>query len=276
MNARAIRSKAAWSMAALALAVVMFAVIDILALVAGKGAAALNGSLFTTMTTGIAGGLQNAIYGTFALVGLGIVLSVPIGVLAGVYGALFAPDPVAKFFRFVAEVMAGVPSIVIGYFGYTMLVVAWGFGFSLLAGGISLAILMLPYIVRATESTIRQLPHGYMEGARALGITPADAFRTILWKPALPGVLTGVLLAISIGLGETAPLLYTAGWSNFDPNWQLTKNPIGYLTYVVWTYLNEPYSAAHRLAYAAALLLTALVLLLHVAAKGLQRSTPSQ
>ena len=269
---RRIQSAAMWGIAWAATALVLFIVVDILASVVSRGVAGLRPSVFTTQTTGIAGGLENAILGTLFLVFWSLLFSAPVGILAGVHIALFARPAPARVLRFVTEVLAGVPSIVIGYFGYTIMVQAWGWGFSTLAGAISLSVLTLPYIVRTTEASLRQVPKSYYEGALALGLTPATALRTVLLRLALPGILTGLLLAISIGLGETAPLLYTAGWSNYNPSLHLIKNPVGYLTYVVWTYLNEPYNSAHQLAYTAALLLVALVLVLHIAVRILQRA----
>lgn len=275
---RSMQSGVLWGVSILALLLVLFLVVDILWLVVVKGAAGLHVTTFSTDTTGIAGGLQNAILGTLQLILFSALIAGPIGILGGAYMALFAGARSARILRFVSDVMAGVPSIVIGYFGYTVMVEHWGWGFSSLAGAISLAMLTLPYIVRTTESSLRQVPKSYYEGALALGLSPTTALRTVLFRPALPGILTGMLLAVSIGLGETAPLIYTAGWSNFNPTMQLFKNPVGYLTYVVWTYLNEPYDAAHQLAYTAALLLVLLVLCLHIVVRVLQRqgTDPSQ
>ncbi|KUO97195.1 phosphate ABC transporter permease [Ferroacidibacillus organovorans] len=267
---RKFASRMAWTLSIVALLFVVMVVLDILISVVRQGAGGISLSLFTTQTSGITGGLQNAILGTLDLIFFSTLFAGPVGILGGIYLAVFASDRVARVFRFVAEVLAGIPSIVIGYFGYTMMVQTFGWGFSVLAGSISLSILTLPYIVRMTEASIRQVPKSYYEGALALGLTPFSALRTVVMRPATPGIVTGLLLAVSIGLGETAPLIYTAGWSNFNPTLHLTKNPIGYLTYVVWTYLNEPYASAHQLAYTAALLLIFLVVILHILARLLQ------
>lgn len=269
---RRVKSGALWTFGWLVTALVLFVVVDILVAIVSKGIPGVTGSVFTTPTTGIAGGLQNAILGTLWIVLWSMILGAPVGIMAGIYAALFAAPNVARTLRFISEVLAGVPSIVIGYFGYTVMVQAWGWGFSTLAGAVSLAIMTLPYIVRTTEASLRQVPKSYYEGALALGLTPATALRAVLLRPALPGILTGLLLAVSIGLGETAPLLYTAGWSNYDPSLHLLKDPVGYLTYVVWTYLNEPYNSAHQLAYTAALLLVAFVLVLHIVVRFIQRA----
>ena len=270
---RKVKSIAIWSISFAALTFVMFIILDILLSVISKGVPGLSYNLIATQTSGIAGGLQNAILGTLLLIALSALISAPLGILAGIYIALYAPKRFGAVIRFFSEVLAGIPSIVIGYFGYMVMVLQWGMGFSALAGGISLSIIILPYIVRTTDASFRQIPKSYLEGAIALGMTPLMAMRTVLLKLATPGILTGVLLAVSIALGETAPLIYTAGWSNFDPNLQLVKNPVAYLTYVVWTYLNEPYHSAHQLAYTAALLLVMIVLVLHVLVRMLQRGS---
>lgn len=268
---RQMQSWLLWSVAVAALGIVLFLVVDMLWLVVSKGMSGLSLSTLTTDTSGVAGGLQNAILGTLTLILGSILIAGPVGVMAGIYMALFAGGRTVTVLRFVNDVLAGVPSIVLGYFGYTVMVEKLGWGFSILAGAITLSILTLPYIVRMTEASLRQVPKAYMEGALALGLSPIRALQKVLLRPALPGIVTGLLLAVSIGVGETAPLIYTAGWSNFNPTIQLFKSPIGYLTYVVWTYLNEPYAAAHQLAYTAAFLLVLLVLVLHIAVRILQR-----
>lgn len=270
-SVRRVKAGSFWFLGLAAVVFVVLIVVDILVSIVSRGLHGLSLSIFTTDTSGIAGGLQNAILGTLDLTGLSMLFAGPIGILGGIYMAFFARSWIGSVLRFATEVSAGIPSIVVGYFGYTVMVVKWGFGVSLLAGALSLAILVLPYIVRTTEASLRQVPTSYWEGALALGLRPATALRTVMMRPALPGIFTGLLLAVSIGLGETAPLIYTAGWANFNPTWGLTKNPVGYLTYVVWTYLNEPFPAAHQLAYTAALLIVALVLLAHVAVRLLQR-----
>lgn len=269
---RRVQSGVLWSLAWIVTSGALLVVLDILVSVVSRGAPGLRLSVFLTQTSGVAGGLQNAVLGTLDLIFWSVLFGAPVGVLAGVYIALFASPATARILRFTAEVMAGIPSIVIGYFGYTIMVQAWGFGFSVLAGAISLTILTLPYIVRTTEASLRQVPKSYYEGALALGLSPGAALRSVLLPPALPGILTGLLLAVSIGLGETAPLLYTAGWSNYNPTMHLVKNPVGYLTYVVWTYLNEPFNSAHQLAYTAALLLVLLVLALQIGVRVLERA----
>ncbi len=262
-----------WAIAGILLILVLGIVVLILGTVVYKGLPGLTLTTLMTDTSGIAGGLENAILGTLVLIVASVVLSGVIGVLGGTYIAVFARPGVASVLRFATEVLAGVPSIIIGYFGYTVMVVQWGFGYSLLAAAISLGVLTLPYIVRTTEASLRQVPKTLYEGGLALGLTQEATLRKVMFRPALPGIFTGLLLAISIGLGETAPLLFTAGWSNFNPTLTLVHNPIAYLTYVVWTYSQEPYHAAHQLAYTAGLILVLLLLILNIGVRFLQRGS---
>lgn len=219
-------------------------------------------------THGIAGGLENAIIGTFELVLIAIVFAAPLGILGGVYTSEFAGAKTASVIRFLAEVLSGVPSIVIGYFGYLLMVLEWHWGFSALAGGIALTIMMLPYILRTTESSLQQVPLMQREAAWALGMTRFQAISRAIWRPAAGGIATGLLLAIAIGLGETAPLLYTAGWNSNNPSWQLTHSQVGYLTYIAWDYLDQPYPEAKNLAYAAAFVLLVIILIIQLLVRG--------
>jgi phosphate transport system permease protein len=230
---------------------------------------ALKVDLFTTPTAGVAGGLENAILGTLLVVGLSLAFSVPVGVLGGVYLAEFdRGGPFGQICRLGVDLLVGVPSIVVGYFGYVTMVLGLGLGFSALAGGVALAVIALPYITRATELALRRVPVELREGSRALGASEATTLWRVTLRTALPGILTGVLLATAISLGETAPLIYTAGWSNFPPS-ALTHSPVGYLTYVIWTFIEEPFASAHALAYAAAFLLMVFILLVSVVARRL-------
>jgi phosphate transport system permease protein len=253
-----------WGAAWLAAGLVVFALVDMVLTVLIKGVSSFRFEMLTTITHGIAGGLQNAILGTLELVLIATVIAAPIGILAGVYLSEFAPPGLARTIRFWTEVLSGVPSIVVGYFAYLLMVLRWGWGFSALAAGIALFIIMLPYILRTTESSLRQVPGNLREGAWALGLTPFQAVSRVIWKPAAGGIATGVLMSIAIALGETAPLLYTAGWSSYNPSFRLTHEQVGYLTYVVWTYIEQPYPQAHALAYSAAFVLLVVILFIHL------------
>ncbi|HVB90180.1 MAG TPA: phosphate ABC transporter permease PstA [Beijerinckiaceae bacterium] len=255
---------AGWGLTGAALLLLSAAMAWILLVVFLRGASAFSLSLFTTVTQGNGGGLLNAIEGT-AVLSLGsLMLAVPIGMAAGIYVAEFSHTYWASVIRFLADVLVGVPSIVLGYFGYVTMVEWLGWNFSVAAGSIVLAMLCLPYICRTTELALSQLPTSLREAGYALGAGDARVIWSICIPAALPGILTGILLSLAISVGETAPLLYTAGWSNYLWNGQLTHSPIGYLTYAVWTFINEPFASANALAYAAALLVTLFILLISI------------
>jgi len=248
-----------WTLSVVSLIAVITILFSIFAFVAIKGFPAMKPELFFTVTHGIAGGLLNAITGTFLLVGLGLAIVVVVGIGTALWTAEFAPPWGVRGVRFMIDVLSGVPSIVVGYFLYVALVEMLGWGFSLIAGALALAIFMLPYVVRGADLALSGVPGELREGAYALGARQATVVFSIAFPYAVPGMLTGLLVATGIGLGETAPLIYTAGWSNYMPTLALTHSPVGYLTYVVWTYISQPFPEAHALAYAAAALLMILV-----------------
>ncbi|WP_249226520.1 phosphate ABC transporter permease PstA [Alicyclobacillus mengziensis] len=262
-------SAVGWTLGWLATALVLFSLADMIGTVVVRGIQSFHWTMLWTVTSGEAGGLQNAILGTFELIIISIIFAAPLGILGGVYTAEFANARVARTIRFLTEVLSGVPSIVIGYFGYLLMVLQWGWGFSPLAGGIALTIIMLPYILRNTEASLTQVPLSLREAAWGLGMTRFQAISKVIWRPAASGMATGVLMAIAIGMGETAPLLYTAGWSSLNPTWQLTHHQLGYLTYIVWTYINMPYDASHALAYSAAFVLLVIVLVINIGVRAL-------
>jgi phosphate transport system permease protein len=256
-----------WLLSVTCLIAVIALLFSIFAFVAVNGFPALRPELFFTVTHGIAGGLANAIVGTLLLVGCGLALVIVVGIGTALWVVEFAPPWAKRGVRFMIDVLSGVPSIVVGYFLYVALVEGLGWGFSLLAGALALAIFMLPYVVRAADLALSNVPRDLTEGAVALGARPATVIFSIAFPWALPGILTGLLVATGIGLGETAPLIYTAGWSNYMPTLQLTHAPVGYLTYVVWTYISQPFPEAHALAYAAAALLMILVFATNLVAR---------
>ncbi len=250
-----------------AFAIVVVPLADILWMTLVKGGAAVTPTLFTQVTNGISGGLLNAIEGTLVLSGGALLFAAPIGVLSGVYLSEYGHGRWGGVVRFLADVLTGVPSIVLGYFAYVTLVVGLGWQFSALAGAITLAIMVMPYIARFTELAMRQNPSSLREAAYALGCKEHQVVLRVLLPAARSGVITGVLFALAISVGETAPLIYTAGWSNYLWNGRLTQEPIGYLTYVIWSFINQPFASAHALAYAAAFLVVAMVLAINLVAR---------
>lgn len=221
-----------------------------------------------TTTQGAGGGLLNAIVGTLVLMGGVLVIAGTIGVLAGIYLAELATPSKrgggSSVIRLAIDVLSGFPSIVLGYVGFVALVVGLHWGFSLLPAWLILSMMVLPYIAKSTETALRQVPTSYRESAEALGMSTGYALRKVVVRSAVPGIVTGLILALAIAGGETAPLIYTAGWSVSTPSLALTHSQVAYLTYPVWTFYNYPSNQAHYLAYDAALLLLVMVLILIV------------
>jgi phosphate transport system permease protein len=256
-----------WVLCALAFLLLSSAMVWILVIIFMRGSRAISWNVLTHVTSGTGGGLLNAIEGTFLLAFGGLLLAVPPGLAAGIYLAEFDTGVFGPVLRFLADVLVGVPSIVVGYFCYVTMVSDLGWKFSLAAGSIALAIISLPYICRTSEMAIRQVPRSMREAAYGLGATDAKVALGICLPIAMPGVLTGVLLALAISVGETAPLIYTAGWSSYMWTGHFTNEPVGYLTYAIWAFITEPYATAHALAYAAAFFVTLFVLIISVVSR---------
>lgn len=236
-----------------------------------KGASSLNWDFFTKMPAPVGqpgGGMANAIVGTFELVGLAALMGIPMGVGAGIYLVENRGRWLAQLVRFAADVMMGVPSIVIGIFGYAVLVRPVG-GFSTLAGAVALAIIMIPLVTRTAEEMILLVPHELREAALALGVPRWRTTVSVVVRAAASGIATGVILAIARVAGETAPLLFTAFGNRF---WSTSLvEPISSLTVQVYTYAISPFADWQRQAWAGALVLTGIVLALELGVRWVTR-----
>jgi phosphate transport system permease protein len=239
----------------------------ILFYVINEGVSSLNVDFFTKMPKPVGetgGGMANAIVGTLIVTGLGSLFAVPIGILSGVYMSEYAGTRFASLVRFAADTLNGVPSIVVGVFVYGIAVLPFK-QFSALAGGLALGVMMIPIIARTTEELLLLVPGTMREGALALGATRSRAVFSVVLPAALPGIITGVVLALARIAGETAPLLFTA-FSNRFFTTQLTQ-PIATLTVMVFTYAISPYRDWHRQAWAGALVLVTIVLVCSLLAR---------
>ena len=237
-----------------------------------QGASALSMDFFTKMPkppgeTG--GGMANAIMGTLILLGLASAIGLPVGIGAGLYLAEQRGTRFASLVRFLADVLNGLPSIVMGIFAWQFLVRPFGH-FSALAGGAALGAMMIPLVTRTTEEMVRTVPQSLREAALALGYPRWRTSMQIVLRTALGGIVTGVLVAVARIAGETAPLLFTAIGNNFWST-RITQ-PISALPLQIFTYATGPYDEWHALAWAGALVLIALVLVISVIARFVTRA----
>lgn len=237
-----------------------------------NGGKSLNWAFFTRLPTpvGVAGGgMANAIVGTGKLLLIASLTGVPIGFMAGVYLAEFGGSLMSFLVRYTTDLLNGVPSIVVGIFAYTVIVLPMRH-FSTLAGGVALGIMMIPIAVRSTEEFLRAVPQTLREGAMALGASKWKAIVTVVVPAAARGIITGIMLDLARVAGETAPLLFTAFNNRF---WSAGWNqPISSLPVMIFTYAISPYQDWHRQAWAAGLVLLGLVLLANVGARVLLTS----
>jgi len=237
------------------------------------GGSAINLDFFTQLPKPVGetgGGLANAIVGTMILVGLGSLIGLPVGVLGGIYLAEYGNNPFATAVRFMTDVLNGVPSIVMGVVAYTLVVVPMKH-FSAYAGGVALGILMIPMITRTTEEMLKIVPRSYREAALALGIPQWKTTLRIVVRTGLGGIVTGIMLAVARAAGETAPLLFTALNNRF---WNLSiDQPMASLTVFIYNYGVSPYDDWIAQAWAGALVLITLILVLSIAVRFATRST---
>jgi phosphate transport system permease protein len=247
------------------LGIAIVPLIGVVAYVVAKGLPAWNAAFFTHVTTpeGIpGGGVWNAIVGTAEIGFIATVVAVPIGLTCGLFLSQ-SEGRIAAAVRFTADVMTGVPSITIGIFGYIAIV--RNFGYSGLAGAFAIGIVMLPVIIRAGETAFRGVPFSLNEAALALGARNSTVARRVVVPTALPGTITGVLLAVARGLGETAPLLLTI-FGNQYMQWSPTK-PQDALPLVIYYNSSQPYADLVQIAWGAALLLMVVVLFLSIGSR---------
>jgi phosphate transport system permease protein len=236
--------------------------VSVLVMLLVRGGSRLGIALFTELPPAagmMGGGIGNALLGTLVMVGLATLMSVPVGVLAAVFMAEFAPESTtASLVRFAAKVLTGLPSILAGVFAFTVVVLTTR-EYSAVAGGLALALLMLPTIVLTAEEAIRMVPQRMREAAVGMGATPTQVVWHVLLPTARPGIVTGIMLAVARAAGETAPLLFTALFSDY---W-LTRNlmqPTPSLAVLIYDFSNSIYSNQIEIAWAASLVLVLIVL----------------
>lgn len=248
--------------------VAALAVVSVLFLILGylvwNGWKSLNLDFFTKLPVPVGetgGGMANAIVGSLKLLLLAAVIGLPIGVMAGIYLAEFGGRTYGFTIRYVTDLLNGVPSIVIGIFVWSI-VVAPMKTFSTFAGGVALAIMVIPITLRSSEAFLRAVPTSLREGAMALGASKWRTILTVVLPAARGGIITGMLLALARVAGETAPLLFTAFGNQFwSPGW---KEPVASLPVMIYTYAISPYQDWHRQAWAAGLVLLAIVLIANI------------
>ncbi|MPZ14924.1 MAG: phosphate ABC transporter permease PstA [Chloroflexi bacterium] len=244
----------------------------LLAHVVVNGISALSPQLVTELPTPLGvpgGGLAHAVVGSAIIVGLACLWGIPLGIGAGIYLAEYAGPGVGTVVRFMADVLSGVPSIVLGIFGYTIIVTQMG-GFSGLAGAFALGVITLPIIARTTEEVLRLVPGELREASLALGVPRWRTILRIVVPTASTGMITGTMLAVARIAGETAPLIFTTLGNNFwssDPT-----RPMAAMTLTIFQYAIWPYEYLHQQAWAASLLLMTVVLLINVIVRLASRS----
>ena len=250
---------AAQAAAVLCTVAVLLPLVLIFGYLLSKGLSSLSVEFFTNLPKPVGepgGGMANAIVGTLTLIGLACLFGLPVGMIAGVYLAEYGGTRLAWLVRFGADVLNGVPSIVIGIYAYTLIVLPMH-GFSAYAGGFALGVIMLPIVARTTEEMVKLVPNSLREASLALGV---PAWRTTIWvvlRTARGGIITGMMLAIARVAGETAPLLFTAFGNQF---WaQSLRGPIASLPVQIYTYAISPFDDWHRQAWAGALVLLVLL-----------------
>jgi phosphate transport system permease protein len=253
------------------LVIALIPLFAVLSYVIGQGIGRLNLDLFTQLPPppGLkGGGVGNAILGTLITVGIATLISVPFGILAAVYLSEFSSGKLSQGIRFATNVLAGIPSIIAGVFAYGLIVLPMG-GYSALAGGVALAVLMLPTIIRTTDEALKIVPQDIRWASVGVGASNYQTVLQVVIPAAIPAIITGTTLAIARAAGETAPLLFTALFSNFWPKLspEALLKPIASLSVLVYNYATVPYKAQQELAWAASFILVVMILLTSVLAR---------
>lgn len=272
LRVRRVRSAAMVALTVAAAVSATLPLLFILWLLIKQGAGALSPAFFTAMPKPVGesgGGMANAMAGTLMLIGIASVIGLPVGIGAGLYLAENKNGRLASLVRFLSDVLNGLPSIVVGIFAWQFLVRPVRL-FSALAGGIALAVMMIPLVTRATEEMIRLVPDALREAALALGYTRWRTSLTVMLRTALPGIVTAALVAVARIAGETAPLLFTAFGNQF---WSTSlTQPISALPLQIFSYAISPYDEWHALAWAGALVLLTLVVVISLVARFVTRA----
>ena len=268
---RKLAARVAATLCGLAVVLALIPLVAILVYVAKRGLGALSLAFFTSLPRPVGetgGGMANAIVGTIELVGLASLMGIPIGIAAGLFLAEYRTTWLARIVRFCADVLAGVPSILVGVVVYAVVVVRMQ-RFSTFAGALALAILMLPLVARTTDVLARTVPESLREAALALGASRWRIAVHVVLRTAAPGIRAGCMLAVARVSGETAPLLFTAFNNGF---WnESLSDPTASLQVQIFTYTMSPYDDWHAQAWAAALVLVAMVVVLNLAARRVLR-----
>lgn len=242
------------------------ALIAILAYLAWKGGSSINWAFLTQLPKPVGepgGGMGNAIIGSGKILLVAAVTGIPVGLMAGVYLAEFGGSAASFMVRYAADLLNGVPSIVMGIFIYAVVVIPMG-GFSAVAGGLALGAMLIPIVVRSTDDFIRAVPGSLLEGALALGVSKWRGVATVVIPAAISGIATGILLSLARVAGETAPLLFTSFNNQFwSSGW---REPVASLPVMIYTYAISPYKSWQKQAWAAGFVLLAFVLLVNIGA----------
>ena len=264
---RSIFSQGMTVLAFLLTAIALLPLFSVLIEILRRGAPYLRWEVLTSLPapvgmTDTPNGFGNAIVGTLMMVGIASIISIPLGILAAIYLSEFGKQkPIARAVRFVVTILSGIPSIVVGVFAFGVIVIAFN-GFSALAGGFALAVIMLPIVILATEEALKLVPTHQRLASAALGANPIQTTFKIVVASALPGITTGVLLAVARAAGETAPLIFTALFTQDWPQGLLKPAPS--LSVLIYNYANSAFAEQNQLAWTASFILLAMVLLTNI------------